>query len=393
MEEPQNIVYSSVDQLLLNGEHIQVKEPYKVGEGRDSYIVYVVLIKTISVRRRYSDFDSFHELLRKQNPFCIIPPIPEKHTIKTVENLELLEKRRAKLENFLNRVARHPILSASRLFHQFLEVENWASVIAQEGEVKGFSISFSLLEKKVQKQDGRFLEIINQSQKFSKEIEAVDRNVRKIIRRQTELASDFGELGSIMSTFASNEKELTNALENIGSSLDNNFLSLRILSSQIENQFAEPMQDYVLYAPAIKSVLKERDAKQIALESLIDQVTSKREQLKELQDPNAQTGLFKSFTTSFSKMLDSNPEKTRQDNIVKLQTAIEQGEVEIEKANADLLKCSEAVFIEYQRYHKEKGVDMKKLIVNYIKAQVDYHQKGVQSWRTAISHIDSIPTA
>jgi hypothetical protein len=43
------------------------------------------------------------------------------------------------------------------------------------------------------------------------------------------LASDFGELGSIMSTFASNEKELTNALENIGSSLDNNFLSLRIL--------------------------------------------------------------------------------------------------------------------------------------------------------------------
>jgi len=82
-------------------------------------------------RHRYSEFESLRTHLVKLYPTLIIPPIPSKNTIgdyavkqgKAKEDTVLIARRKRMLQTFLNRIARHPILSNERVFHRFLDGE------------------------------------------------------------------------------------------------------------------------------------------------------------------------------------------------------------------------------------------------------------------------------
>jgi hypothetical protein len=64
-------------------------------------------------------------------PTLIIPPIPSKQTIsdyavkqaKAKEDASMSARRKRMLQTFLNRVAKHPILSGEHVFHRFLDGE------------------------------------------------------------------------------------------------------------------------------------------------------------------------------------------------------------------------------------------------------------------------------
>ena len=60
---------------------IRITDSQKTTDSGGTYVVYCVEFKTCSVKRRYSDFESLQGALITLNPSCIIPPIPEKHTI------------------------------------------------------------------------------------------------------------------------------------------------------------------------------------------------------------------------------------------------------------------------------------------------------------------------
>lgn len=98
--------------------------------------------------------------------------------------------------------------------------------------------------------------------------------------------------------------------------------------SKLEESFTDPWEEHILYVDAIKAVLAKRDQQQAGVEGLVEQANSKRTQLSNLEAEangvKVETTMFKSFTSSFSKMIDSNPQQTRKDNIIKLQTAIGQ---------------------------------------------------------------------
>lgn len=72
----------------------------------------------------------------KLYPTLIIPPIPSKQTIgdyavkqaKAKEDAAMIARRKRMLQTFLNRIARHPILSNEHVFHRFLDGEvSWVS--------------------------------------------------------------------------------------------------------------------------------------------------------------------------------------------------------------------------------------------------------------------------
>jgi len=105
-------------------------------------LVYVPFCKAESVvadfgnqnaeaKHRYSEFESFRQCMIKLYPTLIIPPIPSKNTIgdyatkqaKAKEDAALISRRKRMLQTFLNRIARHPILSNEHVFHRFLDGE------------------------------------------------------------------------------------------------------------------------------------------------------------------------------------------------------------------------------------------------------------------------------
>lgn len=94
-----------------------------------NFMTYNVCFMDFSVWRRYSDFESLRNYLRNTYPTCIVPPIPEKHSISSYATLKkssreggfMIEKRKRMFTTFLMRIARHPILVKDHLFHRFLE--------------------------------------------------------------------------------------------------------------------------------------------------------------------------------------------------------------------------------------------------------------------------------
>lgn len=73
----------------------------------------------------------------KLYPTLIIPPIPSKQSIgeyavkqnKAKEDVAMIARRKRMLQVFLNRLARHPILSTEYIFHRFLSADvSWVRI-------------------------------------------------------------------------------------------------------------------------------------------------------------------------------------------------------------------------------------------------------------------------
>lgn len=61
------------------------------------------------VRRRYSDFEAFRDILERESTRVNIPPLPGKVFTNRFSD-EVIEARREGLERFLSIVAGHPLL-------------------------------------------------------------------------------------------------------------------------------------------------------------------------------------------------------------------------------------------------------------------------------------------
>ncbi|KAJ8389663.1 hypothetical protein AAFF_G00115390 [Aldrovandia affinis] len=78
----------------------------------------------ISVYRRYSDFDVFHEVMVQRFAYRMVPALPPKRILKGVlkstSERDFIEGRRRALCRFINLVARHPFFSEDELVKTFL---------------------------------------------------------------------------------------------------------------------------------------------------------------------------------------------------------------------------------------------------------------------------------
>ncbi|EEB90189.1 hypothetical protein MPER_11638 [Moniliophthora perniciosa FA553] len=97
---------------------IEVRNPQTHGFGRKMYTDYEIVCKTnipafklrhSLVRRRYSDFEAFRDILERESTRVNIPPLPGKVFTNRFSD-EVIESRREGLERFLSIVAGHPLL-------------------------------------------------------------------------------------------------------------------------------------------------------------------------------------------------------------------------------------------------------------------------------------------
>ncbi|KAI6131608.1 Phox homologous domain-containing protein [Pisolithus croceorrhizus] len=97
---------------------IEVRNPQTHGYSRKMYTDYEIVCRTnipafklrhSSVRRRYSDFEAFRDILERESTRVNIPPLPGKVFTNRFSE-EVIESRREGLERFLSIVAGHPLL-------------------------------------------------------------------------------------------------------------------------------------------------------------------------------------------------------------------------------------------------------------------------------------------
>jgi hypothetical protein len=80
-------------------------------------------LRQSSVRRRYSDFEWFRDILERESARVTIPPLPGKVFTNRFSD-DVIEGRRAGLEKFLKIVVGHPLLqTGSKVLAAFVQGE------------------------------------------------------------------------------------------------------------------------------------------------------------------------------------------------------------------------------------------------------------------------------
>jgi sorting nexin-3/12 len=109
----------------------QVRNPITHGSGgRGTYTTYEIVMRTnipafklkaSSVRRRYSDFEAFRDILERESARVTIPPLPGKIFTNRF-NDDVIEHRREGLQRFLQIVVGHPLLqTGSKVLAAFVQ--------------------------------------------------------------------------------------------------------------------------------------------------------------------------------------------------------------------------------------------------------------------------------
>ncbi|KAL2751488.1 sorting nexin-9 isoform X1 [Vespula maculifrons] len=90
-------------------------------KGLKSFIVYQLTptFNNIQVSRRYKHFDWLHERLEEKYCFIPVPPLPDKQLSGRYDE-QFIEHRRTQLQEFVDYVCRHPVLSRSRVWDHFM---------------------------------------------------------------------------------------------------------------------------------------------------------------------------------------------------------------------------------------------------------------------------------
>ncbi|KAF3760065.1 hypothetical protein M406DRAFT_324895 [Cryphonectria parasitica EP155] len=113
---------------------IEVRNPRTHGIGRHMYTDYEIVCRTnipafklrqSTVRRRYSDFEYFRDILERESARVNIPPLPGKVFTNRFSD-DVIEGRRQGLEKFLKIVVGHPLLqTGSKVLATFVQDPNW----------------------------------------------------------------------------------------------------------------------------------------------------------------------------------------------------------------------------------------------------------------------------
>ncbi|XP_055384190.1 sorting nexin-33 [Condylostylus longicornis] len=102
---------------------VRVASPKKETKfkGMKSFIAYQLTpsFNNIAVSRRYKHFDWLHKRLVDKFPLIPIPPLPDKQISGRYEE-EFVEHRRVQLQEFVDWVCRHPVLSSCEVWMHFL---------------------------------------------------------------------------------------------------------------------------------------------------------------------------------------------------------------------------------------------------------------------------------
>ncbi|TKA78249.1 hypothetical protein B0A55_04778 [Friedmanniomyces simplex] len=116
---------------------IEITEPQThqpTASPSSRYTTYLIRLSTnipafklrrSEVRRRYSDFEVFRDLLERESARVSIPPLPGKVYLNRFDDA-VIEERRRGLERFLKIVVGHPLLqTGSRVLGSFVQDPNW----------------------------------------------------------------------------------------------------------------------------------------------------------------------------------------------------------------------------------------------------------------------------
>ncbi|KAI9546528.1 hypothetical protein NQZ68_026749 [Dissostichus eleginoides] len=375
---------------------VSVKDPEKVGDGMNAYMGYKVTTqtqmpmfrnKTFTVRRRFSDFLGLYEKLSEKhgpNGF-IVPPPPEKSILGMTKvkvgkddssAADFVERRRAALERYLQRVVNHPSLLQDPDVREFLERDELPRATSTQAlSGAGFLKMINKATDAVSKMTIKMNESDVWFEEKLQEVESSDQHFRKLHALVESLVVHRKELSLNTAGFAKSTAML-------GSAEDNTALS-RALSqlAEVEDKmeqlhqdqaandtfsFAELIADYIRLLGAVRGSFDHR-----------------MKAWQRWQD--AQTVLQKKRETEAKLLWANKPDKLQlaKEEIAEWEAKVTQYERDFERVSATVRK-------EVVRFEKEKARNCKREIINYLECLLQSQQQLIKYWEAFLPEAKAI---
>uniref|UniRef100_A0A3B3WV05 PX domain-containing protein n=1 Tax=Poecilia mexicana TaxID=48701 RepID=A0A3B3WV05_9TELE len=336
--------------------------------------------------RRYSEFELLRTYLLVTYPYIIVPPLPEKraefvwHKL-SADNLDpdFVERRRVGLENFLLRLASHPVLSNDNIFFLFLTEIFYLSYINRKKIFLLFQKADSRLKSlsamfRVKNPDKRFTALKHYSEDLSTVISQLLR-IRAVKNRwgKSVLKTLF------FSEWSAIEKEMGDGLQSAGHHMDTYAASIDDILEE-EEHYADQLKEYLFYTEAVRSVCRKHELIQYELEMAAQDLSYKKQQKEELETGTVRIFSLKGMT---SKLFGQETQEQRESKVSALEQSIQEGEDALKEKNAESQEFVEKAWNDIERFKEQKEKDLREALISYAIMQISMCKKGIQVWSNA----------
>ncbi|XP_068613266.1 sorting nexin-1 [Brachionichthys hirsutus] len=375
---------------------VAVTNPERVGDGMTAYVAYKVSTRTsllmfrsrvFSVRRRYSDFLGLFEKLSVKPSLqgCIVPPPPEKSVVGMTKvkvgmddpsSVEFVERRRAALERYLQRVVSHPSLIQDPDVREFLEREDLPRAVSTKTlSGAGFLKMINRASDAVNKMTIKMNESDTWFEDKFQEVDSEEQQLRRLHALVDTLVNHRKELCGNTAVFAK-------SMAMLGNSEDNTALS-RALSqlAEVEDKMEQLHQeqaasDFFTFEELLADYIRLLGA----VRGCFDQRMRAWQRWQE-----AQSTLQKKREAEAKLLWANKPEKLQQ-----AKEEISEWEARATQYERDFDRVGMTVRKEVLRFEKEKAKDFKSQIVKYLEAMLQSQQRLIKFWEAFLPEAKAI---
>lgn len=189
VQEEDGYVWSPIAQPYS----VTVASPKKESKfkGIKSFIAYQLTpsFNNIQVSRRYKHFDWLHERLQEKFSLIPIPPLPDKQISGRYDE-QVIERRRVQLQEFVDWMCKHPVLSRCEVWQHFLtctDEKRWKAGKrqAERDNLLGLNYCISLVVPEKALLQSQVDQITEQSHTFINSMDTSVKNVTNMCINQT----------------------------------------------------------------------------------------------------------------------------------------------------------------------------------------------------------------
>jgi sorting nexin-1/2 len=376
---------------------IKLSDPTKVGDGMGSYMVYKLTTKTnypvfksqeFSATRRFSDFLSLYEKLKEKHLQTgrILPPAPEKDMIgmakvkmskEDTTPIDFIEKRRATLERFLNRLACHKVFRYDPDFRDFLEIStdlpkaSNTSALSGAGMLKMFknvTESVSKIAVKMEETDQWFEEKTRQVENLYVQFKKMHGTIEMLCGWRRDLTSSTKEFSKSAAILANSEEQLN---------LSRALCQLGEIYEKIEQIYLEQSNaDYFVMSELVKDY--------VCLFDNIKEIFYQRVKIYSIWQKSEET--LKSKKDAKAKFEQAN----KQDKIPAALAEIKDWESKVDKAKEEFEQISKNIKEEVKRFDFERAKEFKVEITKYLQTLLNNQEQLVKIWEAYREQVKAI---
>ncbi len=216
--------------------------------------------------------------------------------------------------------------------------------------------------------DDLFVEIERYIDGLEKQMKNVQQQASGLVKKGKEIANGLLEFGLAFNVLGQSEADdLGNALSKMGAAADELSAVSMSHSEKEMMQFEEPLKDYLKTIHAVKLALQKRQNKRLTYTTALSEVNAKRANLAKLRaTPGAEA---KAFGADMS---------------------LKRGEAAADAARDEFATVSQRVLREVDRFKREKGDEMRRVVLDYITLQIDYNKKMEEVWAELLPKLEAI---